>query len=193
MVRMDAVADAVSGGGSGALTQRAVPGLDARGTSAEAPESREIRGSTTIVELLRMFPDGEAARAPLAAPMPCAHCGGAFHEPLTMAAKRHRRDPRAVLEAFRALEHGGPSDAAGRGGARAGRLGRDGEPLRERGVERAGAERLVRDLDLGVAGRAHGRDDRVATPVGRRARASSSRGELDAPDVRRSAGRGARR
>lgn len=41
---------------------------------------------------------------------PCAHCGGAFHEPLTMAAKRHRRDPRAVLEAFRALEHGGPSE-----------------------------------------------------------------------------------
>jgi hypothetical protein len=40
----------------------------------------------------------------------CAHCGGAFHEPLTMAAKRHRRDPRAVLEAFRALENGGPSD-----------------------------------------------------------------------------------
>ena len=39
----------------------------------------------------------------------CAHCGGAFHEPLTMAAKRHARDPRAVLEAFRALEHGGPS------------------------------------------------------------------------------------
>lgn len=41
---------------------------------------------------------------------PCAHCGGAFHEPLTMAAKRHKRDPRAVLEAFRALERGGPSD-----------------------------------------------------------------------------------
>jgi hypothetical protein len=40
----------------------------------------------------------------------CAHCGGAFHEPLTMAAKRHRRDPRAVLEAFRTLEAGGPSD-----------------------------------------------------------------------------------
>jgi hypothetical protein len=39
----------------------------------------------------------------------CAHCGGAFHEPLTMAAKRHRRDPRAVLEAFRALDGGGPS------------------------------------------------------------------------------------
>ncbi len=42
--------------------------------------------------------------------MACAHCGGAFHEPLTMAAKRHARDPRAVLEAFRALETDGPSD-----------------------------------------------------------------------------------
>jgi hypothetical protein len=42
--------------------------------------------------------------------LPCAHCGGAFHEPLTMAAKRHRRDPRAMLEAFRALEREGPSD-----------------------------------------------------------------------------------
>ena len=40
---------------------------------------------------------------------PCAHCGGAVREPLTLAAKRHRRDPRAVLEAFRALERGGPS------------------------------------------------------------------------------------
>jgi hypothetical protein len=39
----------------------------------------------------------------------CAHCGGAFHEPLTTAAKRHARDPRAVLEAFRALDAGGPS------------------------------------------------------------------------------------
>jgi len=42
--------------------------------------------------------------------MPCAHCGGAFHEPLTMAAKRHRRDPRSVLEAFRALDGDGPSE-----------------------------------------------------------------------------------
>ena len=55
-----------------------------------------------------MFPDGEAARVLSQLQMPCAHCGGAFHEPLTMAAKRHRRDPRAVLEAFRALEQGGP-------------------------------------------------------------------------------------
>jgi hypothetical protein len=90
--------------------QRAVPGLVARGTSADAPESREIRGSTTIVELLRLFPDGEAAQLMARISFPCAHCGGAFHEPLTMAAKRHRRDPRAVLEAFRALEAGGPSE-----------------------------------------------------------------------------------
>ncbi|HET8950732.1 MAG TPA: hypothetical protein VFN44_09485 [Solirubrobacteraceae bacterium] len=55
-----------------------------------------------------MFPGGEAARLLSQLQMPCAHCGGAFHEPLTMAAKRHRRDPRAVLEAFRALDLGGP-------------------------------------------------------------------------------------
>jgi hypothetical protein len=87
-----------------------VPGIVARGTAPDAPESREIRGSTTIVELLRMFPDGEAARLLSRLQMPCAHCGGAFHEPLTMAAKRHRRDPRAVIEAFRALDEGGPND-----------------------------------------------------------------------------------
>jgi hypothetical protein len=58
-----------------------------------------------------MFPGGEAAALMARLSLPCAHCGGAFHEPLTMAAKRHRRDPRAVLVAFRALEHGGPTDA----------------------------------------------------------------------------------
>ena len=75
-----------------------------------APESRQISGSTTIVELLRMYPDGDAASLLARLSLPCAHCGGAFHEPLTMAAKRHRRDPRAMIAAFRALEHGGPSD-----------------------------------------------------------------------------------
>lgn len=57
-----------------------------------------------------MFPGGEASRLLSQLQMPCAHCGGAFHEPLTMAAKRHRRDPRAVIEAFRALDGAGPSD-----------------------------------------------------------------------------------
>jgi hypothetical protein len=70
----------------------------------------EIRGSTTIIELLRRYPDGEAARLIASLSWACAHCGGAFHEPLTLAAKRHACDPRSVLEAFRALEEpGGPS------------------------------------------------------------------------------------
>ncbi len=57
-----------------------------------------------------MFPGGEAAKLMRRLQLPCAHCSGAFHEPLTMAAKRHRRDPRAVIEAFRALRDGGPTD-----------------------------------------------------------------------------------
>ena len=32
-------------------------------------------------------------------------------EPLTLAAKRHRRDARAVIDAFRALEEGYPAEA----------------------------------------------------------------------------------
>lgn len=90
--------------------QQRVPGLQARATDPQAGGPREIRGSTTIVELLRMFPSGEAAGLLGRLQLPCAHCSGAFHEPLTMAAKRHRRDPRAVLEAFRALADGGPSE-----------------------------------------------------------------------------------
>ena len=70
----------------------------------------EIKGSTTIVELLKRYPDGRAARLMAELNWACAHCGGAFHEPLTLAAKRHGRDPRAVLEAFRALESGGPTE-----------------------------------------------------------------------------------
>jgi hypothetical protein len=70
----------------------------------------EIRGSTTIVEILRMYPNGEAGRLMSRLAWPCAHCGGAFHEPLTMAAKRHANDPRAVLIAFRALAEGGPTE-----------------------------------------------------------------------------------
>jgi hypothetical protein len=69
----------------------------------------DIKGSTTIIELLKRFPDGRAARLMADLSWACAHCGGAFHEPLTMAAKRHARDPRAVIEAFRALETGAPT------------------------------------------------------------------------------------
>ena len=74
-----------------------------------APES--ISGSTTIVELLRLFPGGEAAKLMSRLSWPCAHCGGASPEPLTLAAKRHANAPRAVLVAFRALADGSLSEA----------------------------------------------------------------------------------
>jgi hypothetical protein len=69
------------------------------------------------VEILRMYPNGEAGRLMSRLAWPCAHCGGAFHEPLTMAAKRHANDPRSVLVAFRALAGGGPSDEQTRAAA----------------------------------------------------------------------------
>lgn len=69
-----------------------------------------MTGSTTILELLRLYPDGRAAKLMSDLHFPCAHCGGAVREPLTLAAKRHRRSPRAVLEAFRALADGGPDE-----------------------------------------------------------------------------------
>jgi hypothetical protein len=74
------------------------------------PDPGEIRGSTTVVEVLRLFPGGEAGRLMSRLAWPCAHCGGAFHEPLTLAAKRHANDPRAVLTAFRALAAGELTD-----------------------------------------------------------------------------------
>jgi hypothetical protein len=74
------------------------------------PTPDQIKGSTTIVEVLRLFPGGEAGRLMSRLAWPCAHCGGAFHEPLTLAAKRHANDPRAVLVAFRALAEGSLTD-----------------------------------------------------------------------------------
>jgi hypothetical protein len=87
---------------------RTIPGLAARGARDDDDVGTEIRGSTTVLELLRMFPDGRAAQLMAEIQFPCAHCGGAVREPLTLAATRHRRDPRAVLEAFRALAGGYP-------------------------------------------------------------------------------------
>jgi len=57
-----------------------------------------------------MFPDGRAARLLTQLHFPCAHCGGAVREPLTLAATRHKRNPRAVIEAFRALQRDGPTE-----------------------------------------------------------------------------------
>ena len=91
--------------------RRTIPGLRASGVAATDEVGRDIRGSTTILQLLRMFPDGRAAKLMSDIQFPCAHCGGAVREPLTLAARRHRRDARAVLDAFRALEEGYPADA----------------------------------------------------------------------------------
>jgi hypothetical protein len=87
-----------------------IPGFaPARGVRADDDVGCEVRGSTTILELLRMYPDGRAARLMAEIQWPCAHCGGAVREPLTLAAKRHKRDARAVLAAFRALGGGYPA------------------------------------------------------------------------------------
>ena len=91
--------------------RRTIPGLRASGVAATDEVGRDIRGSTTILELLRMFPDGRAAKLMSDIQFPCAHCGGAVREPLTLAAKRHRRDARTVIDAFRALEEGYPAEA----------------------------------------------------------------------------------
>jgi hypothetical protein len=87
---------------------RSIPGLVAPGVHADDEVGADITGSTTVLELLRMFPDGRAARLMADIYFPCAHCGGAVREPLTLAARRHKRDARAVLDAFRALRDGYP-------------------------------------------------------------------------------------
>lgn len=93
------------------MTVRGISGRGTEGPAEQPDDAREIKGRTTVVEVLRMFPGGEAARLMSRLSWPCAHCGGAFHEPLALAAKRHRNSPQAVLEAFRALcEPDGPSE-----------------------------------------------------------------------------------
>ncbi|MSO94203.1 MAG: hypothetical protein EXQ81_00220 [Thermoleophilia bacterium] len=93
------------------MSRTAIPGfLPAHGVADSDTVREQIRGSTTILEILRMYPDGQAAQLMSRIYWPCAHCGGAIREPLTMAALRHARDPRAVLTAFRALALDGPTD-----------------------------------------------------------------------------------
>ena len=69
-----------------------------------------ITGSTTVVDLLRRFPGGEAADLMARLAWPCAHCSGALHEPVSLAAKRHANRAGPVVRAFQALAHGGPSE-----------------------------------------------------------------------------------
>jgi hypothetical protein len=87
-------------------------------SSAAEPEAAEgstrpsrVRGSTTIVEFLRRHPDGAGQRLLAAVGVPCALCGAATREPITLAARRHGRDPGAFLRAFQALEEGWPDTA----------------------------------------------------------------------------------
>jgi hypothetical protein len=77
--------------------RRAIPGLRASAAGAADDVGREIRGSTTILELLRMFPDGRAAKLMGEIQFPCAHCGGAVREPLTLVirARSSRRFARS--------------------------------------------------------------------------------------------------
>lgn len=71
---------------------------------------QRIGGSTSIVRLMEMFPDGRAVALMNRLGWPCAHCAARLDEPLSLAAKRHGNPVRSILTCFRALEAGGPSD-----------------------------------------------------------------------------------
>ena len=83
-----------------------MPSLGPSSGASAAP----ITGSTTIVQLLERYPGGEAAELMSRLSWPCAHCSGALHEPISMAAKRHANRAGPVVRAFQALERGGPSE-----------------------------------------------------------------------------------
>jgi hypothetical protein len=69
-----------------------------------------VRGSTTIAELMSRHPDGSMVRLLSSVGMACAYCGGALREPVTLAARRHGRDPGAFLRACQALDEGWPAE-----------------------------------------------------------------------------------
>ena len=74
--------------------------------------NKTIRGSTTVRELMKRHPDGRALDLMSRLGWPCGHCSARSTEPLSLAAKRHGNPVRAVIECFRMLEDGGPSEAA---------------------------------------------------------------------------------
>lgn len=74
------------------------------------PGRPPVRGSTTVAELLGRHPDGSAVRLLAALGVACAYCGGAAREPLTLVARRHGRDPGALLRVCQALDEGWPPD-----------------------------------------------------------------------------------
>ena len=73
--------------------------------------SKAIRGSTTIEALMKRYP-GRALDLMSRLGWPCGHCSARSTEPLSLAAKRHGNPVRAVIECFRMLEGGAPSEAA---------------------------------------------------------------------------------
>ena len=132
----------------------------------------EIRGSTLLIDIFRAYP-GAGAEVARRLIWPCAHCGGAFSEPLTMAAIRHRNPPRAVLEVAahpqvrkqpRILEHIADAPALGRhlhtGGAvephvaverhaPAGPVQQSGQQVHQRGLAAAGTAKQRDDARRG--------------------------------------------
>ena len=75
-------------------------------------DTAAIRGSTTIRELMERFSDGGALDLMARLGWPCGHCSARSTEPLSLAAKRHGNPVRAVIECFRMLDSGGPSETA---------------------------------------------------------------------------------
>ncbi|MBI0294860.1 hypothetical protein JBE04_10315 [Streptomyces sp. PRKS01-29] len=76
----------------------------------DGPPRSPVWGSTTITELIGRHPDGSATRLLSAIGVGCAYCGGAPREPITLAARRHGRDPGAFLRVCQALDDGWPPD-----------------------------------------------------------------------------------
>ncbi len=71
--------------------------------------ARRISGSTKIVELMAMYPDGRAVELMARLGWPCGQCGARQNEPLSLAAKRHGNPVHPTIACFRALERGGPT------------------------------------------------------------------------------------
>ncbi len=72
--------------------------------------AQRISGSTKIVELIVMYPNGRAVELMARLGWPCGQCGARQNEPLSLAAKRHGNPTGAIIDAFRALTNGGPSE-----------------------------------------------------------------------------------
>ena len=97
-----------------------------------------------IVEMLGSSRAARRRRLMSRLAWPCAHCGGAFHEPLTLAAKRHANDPRAVLDRLPRARRRRAERGADRRGARGRWREREGRGRAVGGAGRARASRTRR-------------------------------------------------